>query len=190
MDARVLDATRTVLREQGLDGLTLTEVAKRAGVSRPTLYRRFANRDALTLSLLHADLERVWAEVRDAVHPGDDALSFLIDVAAAFFTYYAEDPAVSRVSMQVSIFATGEDAEPFRVQGYAFIAWVADSLRTVQANGGLAEHVDTGVLAQAFFGLYLPVAIAGTTGLTPTVDLQLQMLRAPLEQHLIGLVPG
>jgi AcrR family transcriptional regulator len=43
----VLDATAAVVGERGLTGVTMAEVAQRAGVGRATLYKYFADVDAL-----------------------------------------------------------------------------------------------------------------------------------------------
>lgn len=46
-DAAILDATLSLLIEVGYDRLSIESVAARAGVSRPTVYRRFADKAAL-----------------------------------------------------------------------------------------------------------------------------------------------
>ena len=46
----VFDAVRAVLLEEGLDGFSLEEVARRSGVSRATLHRRHEGRDGLLVA--------------------------------------------------------------------------------------------------------------------------------------------
>ncbi|MFT4213508.1 MAG: TetR/AcrR family transcriptional regulator [Microbacterium sp.] len=46
-DRRVLDAAEAILREGGPDALTMTEVARRSGVAKQTLYRRWPSKHAL-----------------------------------------------------------------------------------------------------------------------------------------------
>ncbi|MFD5430067.1 TetR/AcrR family transcriptional regulator [Streptomyces sp. NPDC127084] len=48
-DAAILDATRAALVELGWSKLTLGDVAKRAGVAKTTLYRRWANKNELVV---------------------------------------------------------------------------------------------------------------------------------------------
>lgn len=50
--ARVLDATFAQIAQVGLAGLALEDVARRAGVSRQTVYRHFGSRDALVRELV------------------------------------------------------------------------------------------------------------------------------------------
>lgn len=47
LDNRILAVARAVVAEGGPDALTVAAVASRAGVSRPTVYRRWPNRAAL-----------------------------------------------------------------------------------------------------------------------------------------------
>ncbi|MEU2154167.1 TetR/AcrR family transcriptional regulator [Streptomyces sp. NPDC019396] len=48
-DAAILDATRAALVDLGWSKLTLGDVAKRAGVAKTTLYRRWANKSELVV---------------------------------------------------------------------------------------------------------------------------------------------
>lgn len=66
-DARrrqLLDEAARILTEQGIEHLQITEVAQRAGVSRPLVYRQFPSRDAL----LRAVLEDFAALVNERFH--------------------------------------------------------------------------------------------------------------------------
>jgi AcrR family transcriptional regulator len=49
---RILDAAASCVLAYGVDRVTLAEIARRAGVSRPTIYRRWADTRALLAALL------------------------------------------------------------------------------------------------------------------------------------------
>jgi AcrR family transcriptional regulator len=51
---RVLAAAVSVLREEGLPGLTFEAVAARSGVAKTTIYRHFHNRDGLHLAAIES----------------------------------------------------------------------------------------------------------------------------------------
>ena len=51
-DEAILTATLRILQEQGYGGLTIEGVAVRAGVSRPTIYRRWPSKPALVVAAL------------------------------------------------------------------------------------------------------------------------------------------
>jgi AcrR family transcriptional regulator len=100
--AALLSAAHAILKEQGFEGLTVTAVADRAGVTRRTVYLHFPGRAELIGSLfdhiagvegLEASVQRVW-EAPDAVSA--------LDRWAAHLAHYhprmlAVDRAVQRV---------------------------------------------------------------------------------------------
>jgi AcrR family transcriptional regulator len=51
LEERILTAARRLWREQGEKGLTLREVAREAGTTTPTVYKRFRNKEAIRLAL-------------------------------------------------------------------------------------------------------------------------------------------
>ncbi|RDH79846.1 TetR/AcrR family transcriptional regulator [Mycolicibacterium moriokaense] len=51
---RILDAAASCVLAYGVDRVTLAEIARRAGVSRPTIYRRWPDTQALLAALLTA----------------------------------------------------------------------------------------------------------------------------------------
>ena len=51
-DQAILAATLEILQEQGYGGLTIEGVAARAGVGRPTIYRRWPSKPALVVAAL------------------------------------------------------------------------------------------------------------------------------------------
>ncbi|WP_040524457.1 TetR/AcrR family transcriptional regulator [Gordonia effusa] len=85
---RVLDAARTaVLRHQGRR-VTLAEVAREAGVSRPTVYRRWPDMDTLLRDLMTREVGRIVAAVTETtpLHTGprfDATIDQVVRIAAA-----------------------------------------------------------------------------------------------------------
>ncbi len=70
-----LDAARECVLDLGWRRTTLTEVARRAGVSRMTIYRTWADRPALLADLL----TREWTAVVDATAPDAARADGLVD---------------------------------------------------------------------------------------------------------------
>ena len=75
---RILDAAREVFAERGVNA-TLDDVAARAGVGVGTVYRRYANKDALLDELLEAVVVEL-AEFAEGAAEGPDAWDALIAV--------------------------------------------------------------------------------------------------------------
>jgi AcrR family transcriptional regulator len=86
---RILEAARDVLGESGADA-SMEEIAARAGVGVGTVYRRFANKDALVDELLRLSMAEGLAAARQALAcPGGDGLEWLLRGLGALFAAHA-----------------------------------------------------------------------------------------------------
>lgn len=70
MRVRVLDAARDLTCEAGWDQVSLSAVAARAQVSRPSVYKEFGNRAGLGRALVIRETRQFLAGVADTLHPG------------------------------------------------------------------------------------------------------------------------
>lgn len=69
LDDAIRRASWQVLSQAGYDGLTFEAVAEAAGCSRPTLYRRFANKSELILHLITARVDEIEAKLNLSSDP-------------------------------------------------------------------------------------------------------------------------
>ena len=76
---RLLDAALEVAAMHGLNRLSVGDVAKRAGLSRPTLYKHFASRDELVSQMVLREAGRIVEQVIAAAERHDDPLRSLHD---------------------------------------------------------------------------------------------------------------
>jgi AcrR family transcriptional regulator len=58
-DQAILDATLTLLAEEGWDGLTMEGIARRAGVGKATLYRRWKSREEVLTAAVDGLVARI-----------------------------------------------------------------------------------------------------------------------------------
>ncbi len=99
VDEALLDATLQLVGEVGINGMSMDDLAQRAGVSKATIYRRWPSKEALVLDALahgirpfdladtgslHADLEAYLHELSERMCTGStsDVLPDLISAAA------------------------------------------------------------------------------------------------------------
>jgi AcrR family transcriptional regulator len=70
---RILDVARDLFYKEGIRAVGVDEIVRQAGVTKPSLYRSFASKDALAASYLR-DYDKMFWERFDksvAAHPGD-----------------------------------------------------------------------------------------------------------------------
>ncbi len=87
--AMVLDAALAVFTEQGVDGINIRDIAKRAGYTAGAIYSYFDSKEAIYAALLEESLQRLQAAV-DAVRSAKLRPDELLHAkAVAWFGFYA-----------------------------------------------------------------------------------------------------
>lgn len=91
----VLDAMRALLTERDWSKVTLSDVAKRVGVSRQTLYNEFGSRSGLAQGYAVRLVDKLADHVDTAIWANvGDVESALTDAVRAFFLDTAVDPLI------------------------------------------------------------------------------------------------
>ena len=112
VEDRILDAARACVEAFGVRRTTLTDVARCAGVSRPTVYRRWPDATALVADLLTRELRRILADQGDG--PGGPAGE---DVRARLVRHAG---GVARALLAHPLFVRIVDTEPELLATYTF----------------------------------------------------------------------
>ncbi|QBJ98190.1 TetR/AcrR family transcriptional regulator [Rhodococcus sp. ABRD24] len=82
VDDLILDATRSCVLEFGLRRTTLAEVARRAGVSRPTVYRRWPDTRSVVADLLTREIRIAIPDMNGSDPARSQLVRAVVDVAA------------------------------------------------------------------------------------------------------------
>lgn len=82
IDNLILDAARSCVLDFGMQRTTLAEIARRAGVSRPTVYRRWTDTRAVVADLLTREIQAVLPDIQTTGSARDLLLSAVVDVVA------------------------------------------------------------------------------------------------------------
>jgi len=86
----ILTAARRVLRERGLDSVTLASVASELGLTKQAIYHYFPSKDALVRNLVAALLNDEIETLMAAVEADDSAEHTLGTLIRAFYGHYVE----------------------------------------------------------------------------------------------------
>ncbi len=95
-EQRMLDAARTEFEQYGIRRTNMDDIARRAGVSRSTLYRRFPTKDALFEHLVLAETRSLFGHL-DSVAAGKDPQTAVIECFTRGFQILSTIPLVRRI---------------------------------------------------------------------------------------------
>ena len=101
--AALLDEAIVVLRESGVDGLSLRDLARRAGVSHGAPRSHFVDRQALLDALAELGFERLTGVVRRALDAGGDVPERFRRVARAYVDFAVDDAALMALMFQAKV---------------------------------------------------------------------------------------
>jgi AcrR family transcriptional regulator len=125
------------IAKSGPEGFSLREVARRAGVSPPAVYRHFADKDALLAAVAADCWERIGAEMQAAIDATpDDALERFRATGIAYVTFAVEHPEHFRAMAVPGLFDKMSPDAKARVTAWA--AAQRGSLERAQERGEIA----------------------------------------------------
>ena len=130
---RILDSAASCVVDFGVERVTLAEIARRAGVSRPTVYRRWPDTRAILGALLTARITGAWRDVSPRGR-GREALVERIVAVAERLRHDGPVMSVLRTAPDVAmVYITHRLGTSQRM----LIDAVADELRTAQRDGSV-----------------------------------------------------
>lgn len=164
----VLDAARDCVLAVGVRRTTLTDVARRAGVSRMTLYRRFADADALVRALMASEFGGVLRRAEESARRRPTARARLVATAVAAASGLRTEPLFRRVI----------DVDPELLLRYVIgglgstqRAALDQLVRAIAAGhtDGSIRQADVHELAHAVLLIVQPFVLSAAT-VAPTLD--------------------
>ncbi|MFB7718239.1 TetR/AcrR family transcriptional regulator [Nocardia sp. NPDC056100] len=136
---RILVAAEAQLFEHGLKRTSLDRIAKAAGVSPITLYRRFANRDVLLAAVVTRDIRRFLAEVAQAVEGVEPPQERIVAGVVAVATRLTGDNLLRRLlttdpDTMLPMLTTGPGADLFVSAGTAYMTRTIKRAKEIGAS--------------------------------------------------------
>ncbi|MGK2881464.1 MAG: TetR/AcrR family transcriptional regulator [Mycobacterium sp.] len=139
---RILESAAECVRVFGVERVTLAEIARRAGVSRPTVYRRWSDTQSVLAALLTA---RVTA-VLEQVPPRATGRRHLVERIVAFADHIRHDDVVMAILSSGRELAMVYIVERLGTSQQVLIDAVAAEIREGQHEGSI-RHGDPRQLA-------------------------------------------
>jgi len=127
---RILAAAASCVRDFGIERVTLAEIARRAGVSRPTVYRRWPDTRSILASLLTDRIVGAWRAAPSRAAGREALVSRIVEVVRnlrsdeLILTVLRSDPELAMVYI----------ADRLGTSQQILIDMVAEELRKAQAD--------------------------------------------------------
>ncbi|MFE2048155.1 TetR/AcrR family transcriptional regulator [Streptomyces sp. NPDC059459] len=148
VSARLLDAAYEQFCRMGVKRSTMVDVARLAGVSRITAYRRFATKDQLVEQVVRREFRRYFdrfiVDIREAETVADRVVLGFVSSLRAFRGNRLIGGLMSVEPDAVVPSMTGDGGRTLAVVQ----RFVASRLRREQVAGHVADHVDVGLVAE------------------------------------------
>lgn len=137
---RIMDALAELTAEQGYDATKISDIVKRAGVARKTLYDNFEGKEEVFFAAFDAARDEVLRRVEESAAEADGDWRDRVETGlAAFLGYVAEQPTLARMCMIEALSAT-----PATTRRYedALETFVELTRRTLPRDERLPETID------------------------------------------------
>ena len=139
----ILDATLALVAERGLRGVTMAEIAARTGIGRATLYKYFADAEAILRAWHEREIGRHLAEVAAVAEgPGEPAARL-----AAVFERYALSGQAGRGGHDAEMAAILHRDEQVAAARHRLRGLVAGLIAEAAAAGAVRDDVAPAELA-------------------------------------------
>jgi len=127
---RILAAAASCVRDFGVERVTLAEIARRAGVSRPTVYRRWPDTQAILASLLTDRIVGAWRDVHSRAAGREALVQRIVGVAGRL----RRDDLILTVLRSAPDLAMVYITDRLGTSQQIVIDLVADELRNAQSD--------------------------------------------------------
>lgn len=154
--AQLLDVARRVFGSSGFHAVSMEEVAREAGVTKPILYDHFPSKKELYLALIDEDLAVLHENVREALESPIGNRERIRASFQAYFDFVDEQADGFRLLMQENVGAEREFRERVAAVRDQILKEVADLIARESGGNLDREHAET--VALALIGMVETVA--------------------------------
>jgi TetR/AcrR family transcriptional regulator, mexJK operon transcriptional repressor len=150
--ATIVRTARELFMQRGYAGVSVGEVAAAAGITKPTLYYHFGDKEGLYAAVISSMLEEVGAAIRAVTEQQEPVEGRLFELALGYFIHadYTMEPMLRDVAQLVSPQRSAHIREAYERECFTPIErLMADGVTRHEIRVTLDPHL----LAQAFLAL-------------------------------------
>nr|WP_178110962.1 TetR/AcrR family transcriptional regulator [Pseudomonas sp. WS 5146] len=146
----ISEAAVELFERQGFQNTTIEQIASQAGVSPPTVFKYFGNKQEIILEILHHADQRAISDTRSLIHQIDDPVEALCHLERLLTGYALEvmHPSLWRELLPLILFGGSNGLpEGYRAMNDALRAEISELLRELQRAGKLRAQLDVELAA-------------------------------------------
>ncbi|MFC9477095.1 TetR/AcrR family transcriptional regulator [Nocardia sp. NPDC055002] len=165
---KLLDSALSAFLDFGIKRTSMGEIARRAGISPATLYRRYESKNELVEAVGVREAQRYVTEIDERVRAVTEPGEQLVEIFVAFVTTIAGNELLRRLlstEPEIILPRLTTDAGPILAVGRAYLA---EKLRELQVSAPVPEF-DPDLVAEIMARLALSLALT-PDGLIPLDD--------------------
>ena len=149
LHAALLREAAVLLREQGVEGLSLRRLAERAGVSRTAPYHHFEDKNALLCALAEDGFRRLDRLMEEAAFQADDPEPGLRRFVRGYLRFASDDPEQYELMFGRTLWKTGRPTESLTRVAHGCFRRYVDKLQADGIGAHLPGGTDALRVAQA-----------------------------------------
>jgi AcrR family transcriptional regulator len=154
--AQLIAVARRLFGRSGFHGVSMDQVAREAGVTKPILYDHFDSKEELYIALLDADAQELEGQVRAALLAKTGNRERIRRSFQAYFDFVDEHAAGFKLFLQETM--GGDDVFRSKVQGVRDRIQGEVSDLIVRESKGVVDREDANTVALALVGMVETVA--------------------------------
>lgn len=128
---RILDAADELILRRGVHGMTIAELARRAGHSRPTIYRSWSDADDVVRAALLRRVAGIVAEFPEPSH----SRGALVDDVLHFSALFRADPVYGRLLDEEPEAFTRYTLQRVGSSQRLILTWLSHTISSAQEHG-------------------------------------------------------
>lgn len=163
----IVRATLETIAEHGVQGATVSRIAKGAGITSAALYSHFENRQAILLAALDVVYEQVFDSFRSST--SSDPVQRLREICENHAEKVRNQDKTSHSHLFLEFVASAPEEglrEALRDKEFATASYLASIVEELRLRGGLAEDVDPELVAWLIAGWAWTGDVASSMGVT------------------------
>lgn len=190
----IVDAAKVVFAQKGYRNTSITDIAKRAGVSRGTFYLHFRSKQDIFIFIIEsyfaslvAILDRNHEYMVEAAKEPHNVMKVWAENLLRILIYHHQEPDLSRIIIREAMGIDTDFSERFQKLGAHAMEKVADEMR-MMAEKGLIRNYDismiTSILWSSVTGIIIDFIVDGGN-----MDIE-HLCNELVSYHARALVPG